>query len=144
MNPHKAQEIGDLARMEKKDKLYAIQPVSDRGFCRHGSEAAPLPVALDTHECELPLFMGPDADEPDAEIKIRALIGGGISDTKVWFRLNHTLLEPEKKGDWYTVEIPQGVMRAGKNKLAIWCNAGLADSGNPMIVKRIFVPVSYS
>ena len=32
------------------DKLYAIQPTADSGFCQQGSEAAPLPIVLDQVE----------------------------------------------------------------------------------------------
>jgi hypothetical protein len=137
-------EIGDPSTTERKDKLYAIQTTSDRGFCQHGSEATPLPVALDTMEYELPLFMGPDADNAQAKMEIRALTKGGDANTKVWFRLNHTLLEPKKKDDWHTVEIPRGIMRSGCNKLAIWCNDDLTECAHPVIIRRVFLPVSYS
>ncbi|MCK4591110.1 MAG: hypothetical protein KAT86_05095 [Candidatus Latescibacteria bacterium] len=136
-------EIGDSTTMERKDKLYAIQPTSDRGFCQHGSEATPLPIALDIKEYEMSLFMGPDANDPQASIEIRALTRGGNENTKVWFRLNHTLLEPEKKDDWYIAEVPKGAILSGDNKLAIWCNIELTEAKNPVIVQRVFVPVSY-
>ncbi|MCK5732829.1 MAG: hypothetical protein KAI38_01490, partial [Candidatus Latescibacteria bacterium] len=137
------QEVGDPAAMERKDKLYAIQTTSDRGFCQQGSAATPLPIALDRVEYELPLFIGPDADDPEARVEIRALTSGGDADTKVWFRLNHTLLEPRKEGDWYSAEVPKGIMRSGYNKLAIWSNVELTETERPVIVQRVFVPVSY-
>ena len=137
------QEVGDPAAMERKDKLYAIQTTSDRGFCQQGSAATPLPIALDTVEYELPLFIGPDADDPQAKMTVRALTSGGDADTKVWFRLNHTLLEPRKEGDWYSAEVPKGIMRSGYNKLAIWSNVELTETERPVIVQRVFVPVSY-
>ena len=149
-------EVGDPALLAGKNKMYGIQPTSDRSTYQHGSVAAPLPIALDTPEYELPLFMGPDADDPRARMEIRALTRGGDENTKVWFRLNHTLLEPEKKDDWYIAEVPQGIMRSGYNRLAIWCDAELIEpdplfksegthtAKNPIIVLRVVVPVSYT
>lgn len=149
-------EIGEPALMKGKDKMYGIQRTSDRAFNQQGSETTPLPIALDNLEYELPLLMGPDADDARAKIKICALARGGDENMKVWFRLNHTLLEPEKKYDWYTVEVPKGVMRSGYNRLAIWCNTQIAqadpafrDEGvdlakDPIIILRVVVPVTYS
>ena len=149
-------EVGDPDLLMGKNKMYGIQPTSDRSTLQQGSEATPLPIALDTREYELPLFMGPDADDPLARMEIRALTRGGDENTKVWFRLNHTLLEPEKKGDWYIAEVPNGIMRSGYNRLAIWCDAELSEpdplfksegvsvAQDPIIVLRVVVPVSYT
>ena len=59
-------EVGDPAALAGKDKMYAIQPTADSGFCLHGSEATPLPIPLDKIERKLPLMMGPDANDSNA------------------------------------------------------------------------------
>ncbi len=149
-------EVGDPTLLVGKDKVYGIQPTSDRSTVQHGSQSTSLPFALDTLEYELSFPMGPDAEDPRARMEIRALTRGGDEGTEVWFRLNHSLLKPEKKGDWYIAEVPEGGMRSGYNKLAIWCNAELMEpdplfksertnvAKDPVIVVRIVVPVSYS
>ena len=137
-------EVGDPRLMKGKDKVYGIQPSSDRSTLQQASEATCLPIALDTNEHELPLNMGPDAEDDAAKIEIHALTRGGDADTKVWFRLNHTLLEPEKRDEWHSVVVPRGVMRPGRNKLAIWCNKALAEAEAPTIVRRVAVTARYS
>ena len=137
-------EIGDPAALAGRDKLYAIQPTADGGFCHHGSEAAPLPIALDKVERKLPLKMGPDADDRNARLKISVWATGGSADTQVWLRLNHSLLaKPTREGCWYDVDVPAGVMRTGHNELSIWCNAELTKNATPVIVHYVFVSVNY-
>ena len=136
-------EVGDPACLVGKNKVYGIHPSSDRSTIQQASEATCLPIALDTNEHELPLLMGPDAADPRATIDLYALTRGGDKDAKVWFRLNHTLLEPQEKDDWYAVTVPRGVMRPGRNKLAIWCSVPLAEAETPIIVRRVAAPVSY-
>ena len=65
---------------------------------------------------------------------------GGSSDRKVWMRLNHTLLETEWQGDHYSADVPDGVMRVGRNELSVFTDAEL-DS--PMIVNEILTSVTY-
>ncbi len=149
-------EVGDPDLLMGQNKMYGIQSTSDRSTLQQGSETPPLPIALDTREYELPLFMGPDAEDPRANMEIRAWTRGGDADTKVWFRLNHTLLEPKKEGDWYIAEVPEGIMRSGQNRLAMWCDAQLSEpdplfksegahtAKNPIIVLRVVVPVRYT
>ena len=136
-------ELGEPACLAGSDKVYGIQPSSDRSTIQQASEATYLPVALDTNEHELPLLMGPDADDPHATIELCALTRGGDEGAKVWFRLNHTLLDPAKKDDWYAVTVPRGVMRPGRNKLAIWSSVPLADALTPVIVRRVAVTATY-
>ena len=137
-------EVGDPELMKHKNKVYGIQPSSDRSTIQQASEATYLPIALDRNEHELPLNMGPDARDSAATIEIHALTRGGDPDTKVWFRLNHALLDPQKKGDWYSVAVPHGVMRPGRNKLAIWCDVPLAEAKVPVIVRRVAATATYS
>ena len=137
-------EIGDPALLVGKDKLYSIQPTSDSGFCQHGSEAAPLPIALGGKEHKLPLWIGPDADDQDATFRIRAWTSGSNDDTKLWFRLNHRLLTPTRSGNWYEAEVPAGTVRRGYNELGVWCHADPAQAARPVIVDRVFAPASYA
>lgn len=135
-------EVGDPVALRGKDKLYAIQPSADRGFMQQSVEAAPLPIALDTKEHLLPLMMGPDASNHDARVRIRAWTTGGDRDTAVWFRLNNRLLAAARDGHWYEAPVPAGLLRAGENRLAIWCDRE-ATSATPLVVHRVFVPVEY-
>jgi len=112
------------------------------GFCHHGSEAAALPIPLEKQERKLPLQIGPDAGDPRARFRIHFWTTGGEPDTKVWLRLNHLLLEPCAE-DHFAVDVPAGVMRAGHNELALWCNADLADTQNPMVVHDLLVEATY-
>ena len=154
-------EIGDPATLVGKNKLYAIQPSSDRGFCHQGSEKAPLPIALDQSEHLLPLEIGFDANSSQAKFTIRAWTTGGTKDDRVWFRLNNHLLETRCEGQWYEALVPHGVLRSGSNHLSIFCNRrgaggrrldpdhpevyhGLSEDTSPIIVHRVFVPVSYT
>jgi len=135
-------EVGDPAALVGKDKLYGISPSSMGGFCHHGSEAAALPIPLEKQERKLPLQIGPDAGDPRARFRIHFWTTGGEPDTKVWLRLNHLLLEPCAE-DHFAVDVPAGVMRAGHNELALWCNADLADTQNPMVVHDLLVEATY-
>ncbi len=136
-------EVGDPAALVGKDKLYSIQPSFDGGFCEHGSEMTYLPAPLDKMERKLPLMMGPDADDPSATFTISVWTQGNEPE-RVWLRLNHTLLPaPEKAGQFYTVQVPPGIMRTGLNELSIWCNEELTQTANPLIVNQVFVRASY-
>ena len=136
-------EVGDPATLVGEDKLYSIQPSFDGGFCQHGSEMAALPIALDKMEHPLPLMMGPDADDPDAVFTVSVWTQGGEPE-RVWLRLNHVLLPaPRREGEFYTVQVPAGVMRTGLNELAIFCNEELIEAANPLIVKQVFVRAGY-
>jgi len=136
-------EVGDPAALVGKDKLYGISPSSMGGFCHHGSEATPLPIPLETQERKLPLQIGPDAGDPRAGFRVRFWTTGGDPDTKVWMRLNHCLLEPCAEDGHLAVDIPAGVMRAGYNELALWCNVDLADAQTPILVRDLLVEVKY-
>ena len=138
-------EIGDPAKLVGKDKLYAIQPMSRSGFCQHGSTATPLPIALDMLEHKLPLRIGPDADDADGRFALHVWATGGDKETRVWLRLNHSLLPaPTRDGPWYRVEVPANVMRTGTNELGIWCSAKAIETQNPIIVHDVFASVSYA
>ena len=131
-------EVGDPAALAGKDKLYGIE--GSHGMFSQAAEVAALPVALTVHERRLPLNMGPDADNPKARFRLHAWASGGSSDRKVWMRLNHTLLETEWQGDHYSADVPDGVMRVGRNELSVFTDAEL-DS--PMIVNEILTSVTY-
>ena len=129
-------EIGDPAAMAGKDKLYGIQPVAESGWCHHGSGPAQLPIALDKVERKLCLKIGPDAD---ARLNIYFRAAGGNEDTRLWLRLNHTLLpKPTRNGDWHYTDVPAGVMRTGDNGLNIWCDEAAVSAGTPLIVHHVF------
>ncbi|MFC1452069.1 hypothetical protein ACFLSJ_01840 [Verrucomicrobiota bacterium] len=136
-------EIGDPDVLAGKDKLYAIQPTSDSGFCHHGSEATQLPIALDNVERKLELRLGPDADAAGARFRVRAWTAGADDEATVWLRMNHCLLDVVRAGDWYEAEVPEGIARPGRNELAIWCDRKAAETAHPIIVHRVFVPVAY-
>lgn len=136
-------EVGEPGALMGKDKLYGISPSSRGGFCHHGSEATPLPAPLENHERKLPLSVGPDADDPRARFRVRFWTTGGAPGTKVWARLNHKLLEPTPENDHLVVDVPDGVMRAGYNELAVWCNAALTGSETPVIVHEVLVEARY-
>ena len=137
-------EVGEPAALVGLDKLYGIQPVGESGFCHHGSEAAPLPIALDRVERKLPLKIGPDADDPGARFALSVLTTGVDPERRVHLRLNHTMLpEPVADDPWYRVDVPIGVLRAGCNELSIWCDAALADVERPIVVQQVFVGVRY-
>lgn len=137
-------EVGDPACLAGKDKVYGVQRSSDRSTLQHGSEMTHLPAALDNNEFEMPLLIGPDAEDPAARIKLCALARGGDAETNVNFRLNHVLLAPTKEEDWYVVEVPAGLLRAGHNRLAIWCDVALAEAKTPVIIERVAVMVTYA
>jgi hypothetical protein len=136
--------IGDPAVLAGRDKLYAIEPVTFGGMFSQGSQRPQLPIALDTAERNLALSMGPDADDPRARFRILVFTRGGEPDTKVWMRLNHRLLEPVRRDGYYTVQVPAGVMWAGRNDFSICCNAELGKTPNPMIVHdEIMISVTH-
>ena len=136
-------ELGDPVEMLGKDKLYAIQTHTDQAMHQQALGPAPLPIALDSLERSLPLQIGPDGDNPDAETRVRAYLTGGSDSTNVWLRLNHTLLDATRRGEWVEATVPRGVLRSGENVLGIWCDQELNGSPNPVILHRVFVPVEY-
>jgi len=133
-------EVGEPAGMAKLTKLYAIQPVSESGFCQHGAEATPLPIALASIERKLPLRIGADAAAPGARFTVLCHATGGDGKARVWFRATHVLLPaPRRAGGVLATEIPAGVLRPGTNTLAVWDDRSLAKTAQPVIVQRIFV-----
>ena len=137
-------EIGDPTALAGKDKLYAIQPTAQSGFCHHGSEAAALPIALDNVERKLPLKMGADADDANVRFTISVWATGGTEDVRVWLRLNHSLLpQPKRQGAWFHVGVPPGLMRTGHNELSIWCSEEATSAENPIIVHYVFASAKY-
>ena len=136
-------EIGDPAEIAGKNKLYGIEPLAVAGMFSQASEIAPLPIPLDIHERRLPLKMGPDANNPDAHFRIHALTTGGSADTKVWMRLNHTLLEPQFRNGCYSADVPPGIMHVGRNDLTVWCSSELGKTDNPIIVYEVLTSVAY-
>ncbi|MCP5110543.1 MAG: hypothetical protein GY953_06875, partial [bacterium] len=72
---------------------------------------------------------------------------GGGEDVTAYARLNHTLLAPAfvaKSGDTdtddhYAADVPAGVMRAGRNELALWCSRSLREAGGPMVCHEVLV-----
>ena len=135
---------GDPATVEHKDKLYMIQPTGRGGFCHHGSNPAPLPMALDKIERKLALQLGPDGDDPDAKFAMRIYTTGGNDETTLRVRLNHTLLGQISRHDGYVeVAVPNDVPRSGHNELALWCNQDVLTTQNPMIVHEVYVTVTY-
>ena len=134
-------DIGDPAVLSGKDKLYGVDAASN--MFSQGSEAAALPVPLDIHERRLPLHIGPDADDPRARFALHAWTSGGTADTKVWMRLNHTLLEPLWQNGHRTAEVPAGIMRVGRNELAMFCDAELEKTASPIIVHEILASATY-
>ena len=137
-------EIGEPAMLAGKAKLYSIQPTSAGGFCHHGSEAAPLPIALDSKEHKLPLQMGPDAQDSDARTMLHIWSTGERDGRRVCVRLNHKLLsEPVMDEPWYRVEVPHGVARPGYNELSIWCDCEATQPPNPIIVHQVVAHVTY-
>ena len=136
-------EAGDPACLAGKDKVYGVQRSSDRSTLQHGSQMTYLPAALDRNEFEMPLLIGPDAEDPAASIKLCVLVRGGDPDAKANFRLNHVLLKPTKEGDWHTAEVPAGLLHTGRNRLAAWSNVPLADAKTPVIVERVAAVVTY-
>ena len=142
-------EAGDPAALLGKNKVYAISPSSLGGFCRHGAEATPLPVPLETQERKLPLAIGPDANDPKARFTIHFWTTGGEDKLSVHARLNHKLLKPTVKNDashdqrHYVANAGVGLMRAGFNELALWCSSNISESSNPMIVHEVLVEVAY-
>ena len=133
--------VGDPTELRGKDKLYGIEASS--GQFSQGAEAAALPVPLEIPERRLPLRVGPDADDPTARFAVHAWTSGGSADTKVWMRLNHTLLETLWQDGHYTAEVPAGIMRVGRNELAMFCNAELLTTPSPIIVHEILTSVTY-
>ena len=138
------QQVGEPARLEGEDKIYSIQPTAQSGFCHHGSEAAPLPIALDRVERKLPLKVGPDAAAPDARLTLRVRVTGDGGGQRIWLRLNHALLpDPIREEEWYLVQLPAQLLRPGSNELSIWCDADLIGSDRPLIVHQVFLEARY-
>lgn len=137
-------EIGDPEALVGLDRVYSIQPVRESGFCHHGSEAAPLPIALDRVERRLPLKIGPDTDDPRARFALSVLTTGADPERRLHLRLNHTLLpEPVAHDPCYRVDVPAGALRTGCNALSIWCDAALTDVERPVIVQQVFLAVQH-
>ena len=57
--------------------------------------------------------------------------------------INHTLLEPVRRGGHYVVEVPVGVIGMGRNDLTLFCNSDLAKTANPIIVQDVLASVRY-
>ena len=137
-------EIGGPATLAGKNKIYAIQPTSDGGFCHPGSDPAPLPIALDSCERKLDLQAGPDAGDPKAKFTLHVLTSGVGENTRVWLRLNHHLLEKSiRENNWYRVAVPTGVLSQGHNELSIWSNEAITQTQRPVIILRVFLRVEY-
>ena len=94
-------------------------------------------------ERSLPLRIGPDGDNLDGSARVRAYVTGGSDATRIWLRLNHTLLAASRNGDWVEADVPRGVLRSGANVLGVWSDQRRLESTNPVILHRVFVPVSY-
>jgi hypothetical protein len=89
-------------------------------------------------------MMGPDANDSNAHFRISAWSTGGSSERRIWFRLNHALLEkPGRDGPWYRVAVPSGVLRSGHNELSIWCDAEVSQMERPIIIHQVFVEAGY-
>ena len=77
-------------------------------------------MVLDRVESKLPLLMGPDATDPRARFRISLWTAESREDTRLWVRLNHTLLpQPVREEPWYHIEVPPGIMRSGYNELGV-------------------------
>ena len=71
-------------------------------------------------ETKLPLLMGPDGDDENARFRISLWTADSREDTRIWVRLNHTLLAaPTREEPWYHLDVPAGIMRSGNNELGI-------------------------
>jgi len=138
-------EIGEPSAMAGRNKIYSIQPLSESGGnARFGSDPAPLPIALDLKDRKLPLMVGPDADDPNARFRLSVHTTGDAAGRRIRLRLNHKLLEePAREEDCLRVDIPAGILRAGRNALGIFCDADLAAAENPVIVHQVFLEVVY-
>ena len=136
-------ELGDPVELRGKDKLYAIQPHYEQ--CMHQQALGPshLPIPVHSMERSLPLRIGPDGDSLDGSARVRAYITGGSDDTRVWLRLNHMLLEARRNGQWVEADVPRGVLRSGANVLGVWSDQRRMEAANPVILHRVFVPISY-
>ena len=141
-------EAGDPAALAALDKLYGIAPATRGGFCHHGSEATPLPAALDPMERKMPLAIGPDAN---ARFTLHFWTTGGPEKLTTYARLNHALLEPalvprsgdRGSDDHYAAEIPIGIAHAGWNELALWCNHPLREANRPVICHEVLVEAKH-
>jgi hypothetical protein len=136
-------EVGDPAVLARKKKLFGIEPLVLAGMFSQASAPPPLPVPLDVHERRLPLRMGPDADDPAARFLIHAWTTGEAADTKIWMRLNHTLLEPRPRDGCYEAIVPVGLMDKGCNEFTIWCNCELENIQQPIILHEVLTSVEY-
>jgi len=138
-------EIGEPSAMVEKNKIYGIQPVGESGGeARFGSDPAVLPIALDRKDRKLPLMIGPDADDPSARFRLSVLTTGELGGRRVWLRLNHKLLdEPKREDNRLRVDVPAGLMRAGRNELCILCDANVAETEKAIIVHQVFAEATY-
>ena len=154
-------DVGEPETLAGKDKVYGIQPAGHGcGPYYHGNECALLPIVLDRFERKIPLRLGPDTDDPNAKVCMRLWTTGGGEAVNLWLRINHRLMSvPAPKSNWYSLEIPHGVLRAGYNELSLWCDvpAGGVTPDligtepdeekaklNPLIVHNVFTLFSYS
>ncbi|MCY3776380.1 MAG: hypothetical protein OXH11_10380 [Candidatus Aminicenantes bacterium] len=114
-------ELGEAETLAGKNKVYGIHSTAHTGGpIIQGSESALLPVVLDRVETKLPLLMGPDAEDESARFRISLWTADSREDTRIWVRLNHTLLAaPTREEPWYHLEVPAGIMRSGNNELGI-------------------------
>lgn len=87
--------------------------------------------------------MGADANDPDAQFRIHAQTTGGDAGTRVWMRLNHTLLEPQIRNGCCSADVPPGIMHVGRNDLTVWCSSELGKTDNPIIVHEVLTRVVY-
>ena len=138
-------EIGTPGDLVGKDKLYAIQPTAESGFCHHASAATPLPIPLDARERKLPLVIGPDAEDTRARATLYFDATGGTDGAPVRVRLNHKLLgQPERSGHLLAVSVPSGLLRHGTNELALWTDRELVTNDRPANIHHVFCRVRYS
>ena len=136
-------EIGTACGLVGKDKLYAIQPTAESGFCHHASAATPLPIPLDSRERKLPLTVGPDADDPAARATIY-LHATGDTSGPIWVRLNHKLLDqPRPSGHLFEISVPPALLRRGTNELALWTDKELVTNDHPINIHHVFCRMRY-
>ena len=142
-------EVGDVAVLADKDKIYGIGSANRGGFCHHGCETSPLPTPLGKIERKLPLTIGPDADKPNVQFTVHFWSTGGNDNTQVYMRVNHKLLQPIKTGDasegWrhYIAKVDTKQMRAGVNELSLWCNLDITEMPTPLIVHEVLVEAKH-
>ena len=79
---------------------------------------------------------------PTSRTRVRAYVTGGSDKTRIWAPPHHTLLASSRNGDWVEADVPRGILRSGANVLGVWCDQRALESTNPVILHRVFVPVS--